>query len=174
MIITTAQLKKIIPFTKESVINEVVPLLNDVFIKYEINTSLRVQHFLAQVIHESGGFRYNEEIASGAAYEGRKDLGNIIPGDGKRFKGRGFIQLTGRNNYSRYSKYIKVDVVAKPELVAITYKADVAGWFWTIEKNLNRFADADDVTTITKRINGGLNGLADRIKYLNLAKKHII
>ncbi len=130
-----------------------------------IDTPLRMAHFLAQIGHESGELRFCEEIASGTAYEGRKDLGNTQPGDGRRFKGRGLIQLTGRANYTLYSKARGVDyttdegaklVASDPETAV-----DVACWFWTTH-NLNALADKDDVTTITRRINGGLNGLEDR------------
>ena len=139
--------------------------------RYKINILLRLCHFLAQVLHESGNFRYMEELASGAAYEGRKDLGNIHKGDGKKFKGRGLIQLTGRANYAAYSKDRGIDFVANPELIATDPKncVDVAGWYWNSRK-LNQYADKDDVKTITKRINGGYNGLDDRIKKLAICK----
>ena len=143
-------------------------------IRYEINTPLRVCHFLAQVLHESGNFRYMEEIASGAAYEGRKDLGNIHKGDGKKFKGRGLIQLTGRANYAAYSKDRGIDFIANPKLISDDPKncVDVAGWYWNSRK-LNQYADKDDIKTVTKRINGGYNGLADRIKKLAICKSII-
>lgn len=138
-----------------------------------IDTPLRIAHFLAQVGHESGELRYSEEIASGAAYEGRKDLGNTQPGDGPRFKGRGLIQLTGRANYMAYGKARGVDYTtdAGAKLLASDPETavDVACWFWTTH-NLNTLADKDDVTTITKRINGGLNGFDDRKAKLARAK----
>ena len=138
-----------------------------------IDTPLRVAHFLAQVGHESGELRYCEELASGDAYEGRKDLGNTQPGDGRRFKGRGLIQLTGRSNYTAYSKARGIDYTtdAGAKLVASDPETavDVACWFWTTH-NLNQWADQDDVTTVTKRINGGLNGFDDRKAKLLRAK----
>ena len=136
----------------------------------QINTPLRAAHFLAQVGHESGDLRYTEEIASGAAYEGRKDLGNVEPGDGMHFKGRGFIQLTGRANYKAYGDAIGRDLLSDPGAVATEQAlcVGVAIWFWTRRK-LNALADADDVTTITKRINGGLNGIKDRMQRLGIA-----
>lgn len=139
--------------------------------KYAINTNLRVAHFIAQIGHETASFRYAEEIADGSAYEGRADLGNTRAGDGKRFKGRGLIQLTGRANYTEYSKDSGVDYVANPKKVATDrYVAvDVACWFWN-KKKLNTFADRDDVKAVTRRINGGYNGLDDRIDYLTRAK----
>jgi putative chitinase len=136
-----------------------------------INTPLRQAHFLAQVGHESGQLRYTEEIASGAAYEGRKDLGNTQPGDGVRFKGRGLIQLTGRANYAAFAQACGQDVVADPDLVAEKPRlaVDAAVWFWG-EHGLNALADKDDVLGITKCINGGTNGLADREALLARAK----
>jgi putative chitinase len=130
--------------------------------KGSINTPLRQAHFLAQLGHESGELRYTQELASGTAYEGRKDLGNTQPGDGMRFKGRGLIQLTGRANYTAFSKACGQDLLTHPELLAETPLAvDVAVWFWA-QHGLNALADKDDVVRITKRINGGTNGLADR------------
>ncbi|HGW3981565.1 TPA: glycoside hydrolase family 19 protein [Acinetobacter baumannii] len=123
---------------------------------------LRFAHFIAQLAHESGNFRYMEEIASGAAYEGRKDLGNIMAGDGVRFKGRGPIQLTGRDNYKKYGRALGIDFESHPELVAIpSIGLLVACKFWT-NNGLNELADRDDVLNITRRINGGTNGLVER------------
>ncbi len=135
--------------------------------KYGITSPLRIAHFIAQLAHESGAFRYAEELADGSAYEGRSDLGNNQPGDGPRYKGRGLIQLTGRANYAAYSKASGVDYLAKPQLVASDPFAavDVACWFWQT-RDLNTLADADDVRGITRRINGGFNGIDDRIDYL--------
>ncbi len=140
---------------------------------YGIDTPLRMAHFLAQVGHESGEMRYCEEIASGEAYENRKDLGNTEKGDGRRFKGRGIIQLTGRVNYAAYSKARGIDYTTDEgaKLVASDSETavDVACWFWATHK-LNDLADKDDVINITKRINGGLNGLDDRKAKLVRAK----
>lgn len=154
-------------------VSEYEEALHSTFKKYGINTLLRVQHFIAQIGHETRGFFYKEEIASGAAYEGRRDLGNTQPGDGKRFKGRGAIQNTGRANYTEYSKFTGIDFVSNPKLLTeLPHYIDVAGWYWD-KHNLNKYADKDDITTITKKINGGLNGLADRKSYLSRAKKYI-
>lgn len=137
---------------------------------YSIKTQLRFCHFLAQLAHESGNFRYMEEIASGAAYEGRKDLGNVEKGDGIRFKGRGPIQLTGRINYRKYGQELGIDFENNPEIVALpSIGFLVACKYWN-DNNLNTFADYDDVITITRRINGGTNGLEDRKKKLSLIK----
>lgn len=127
-----------------------------------LDSGLRLAHFMGQCSHESGGFRYMEEIASGAAYENRADLGNTQVGDGKRFKGRGPIQLTGRNNYRIYGRAFGINLEAYPEIVAHpAIGLMVACRYWE-ERGLNEFADRDDLMTITKRINGGTNGLEDR------------
>ncbi|MDV2485218.1 glycoside hydrolase family 19 protein [Acinetobacter towneri] len=137
---------------------------------YSIKTQLRFCHFLAQLAHESGNFRYMEEIASGAAYEGRKDLGNVNKGDGVRYKGRGPIQLTGRANYRKYGQQLGIDFENNPEIVAIpSVGLLVACKFWS-DNGLNALADQDDVTTITRRINGGLNGFEDRKNKLSMIK----
>ena len=135
-----------------------------------LENSLRLIHFLAQLAHESGNFRYMEEIASGATYEGRKDLGNTQTGDGVRFKGRGPIQLTGRANYRRYSQQLGIDFENNPAIVAIpSVGLLVACKYWS-DNDLNVVADRDDVTTITRRINGGLNGFEDRKNKLSMIK----
>lgn len=142
--------------------------------RYTIDSPLRQAHFLAQIGHESGQLRYTEEIASGQAYEGRRDLGNTRPGDGRRFKGRGLIQLTGRANYTAYGRAIEreAEILRAPEILAddAHLAADVAGWFWDRAK-LNALADQDDVRAITRRINGGFNGLSDRAHLLTRAKQ---
>lgn len=131
-------------------------------VKGVFDSPLRFAHFMAQCGHESGGFVYMEEIASGAAYEGRKDLGNTVAGDGKRYKGRGPIQLTGRANYRRIGLRLGINLENNPTLVA---DPSIGMWcaleYWA-ENNLNALADLDDVKSVTRRINGGYNGLADR------------
>lgn len=122
----------------------------------------RLAHFIAQLAHESGGFRYMEEIASGAAYEGRANLGNTQPGDGKRYKGRGPIQLTGRANYRTYGRALGIDFERHPEIVATPSIGLIVALRYWESNGLNALADADDVLTITRRINGGVTGLADR------------
>lgn len=136
--------------------------------KYGIDSSLRLIHFLAQVGHESGGYWWLEEIASGADYEGREDLGNTQAGDGKRYKGRGLIQLTGRSNYQAFAKFAGSDVVGSPDLVKCYPLALTSAiYFWDREE-LSAIADegVSELTTtrITKRVNGGTNGLPDRLE----------
>jgi putative chitinase len=131
--------------------------------RYQINTVARQAAFLAQIGHESGRLFYVREIASGAAYEGRKDLGNTAPGDGRKYKGRGLIQITGRNNYTLCGNALGLDLVTNPELLEVPHNAAMsAAWFWFNNK-LNDLADKGDFKKITRRINGGYNGLADRI-----------
>lgn len=130
----------------------------------------RAAMFCAQVGHESLGLYYMEELASGAAYEGRKDLGNTQPGDGKRFKGRGPIQLTGRANYRAFTDWCRrgdansPDFTVDPTLVATSrWGFLAASWYWTVARpKLNAYSDAGDVLSATKAINGGTNGLTDR------------
>ncbi|TVZ38125.1 putative chitinase [Alteromonadaceae bacterium 2753L.S.0a.02] len=149
------------------------PLLNSEMPNYQISSPLRIAHFLAQLGHESLSFTYTEEIASGEDYEGRADLGNTEPGDGKRFKGRGLIQLTGRANYAAYSEHANLDLLTRPNEHLVSnnpvYALDVSLWFWD-KHALNALADEDDVEAITRKINGGTNGLADRKAYLARAK----
>jgi len=129
-----------------------------------VNTRLRQAAFLAQIAHESGGFRYTEELASGDAYEGRLDLGNTQPGDGRRYKGRGYIQLTGRANYAEASRDLGLDLLNFPELAAqANNAARIAVWYWN-KRGLNGLADKgpEAFDSITRRINGALRGKAER------------
>lgn len=147
--------------------------LEDTCIEYGIVTALQKSHFLGQVAHESDSFRTAREYASGAAYEGRKDLGNTQPGDGKRFRGRGLIQVTGRSNYLQCSLHFFGDdrLLRNPEILEQPeYAARCAGWYWQ-SRGLNKWADQDNLREITRRINGGYNGLADREKKTAQAKR---
>ncbi len=142
--------------------------------KYGITTPLRLAHFFSQIAHESGGFKYLAELGGKSyfdKYEGRKDLGNTQKGDGYKFKGRGYIQVTGRANYSEISKDLKIDFINNPELLEQEVNAMISAlWFWN-KRKLNQFADLDDIKTITKKINGGYNGLKERQEYLTQYKK---
>lgn len=154
------------------------------FPRYGLTTDLRVAHFLAQCAHETGGFRHFVELGSGdkngdglddylLKYDKRTDLGNTpqVDGDGQKYRGRGIFQLTGRANYERYGKRIGIDLVNEPKRAAEPEVAVLTACLYWSDRKLNEFADADDVKTITKKINGGYNGLDDRIKYLNKLKK---
>ena len=162
------------PTAKDAKVALYLPGLLAGMARRHIDTPLRQAHFLAQLGHESGAFTYAEELASGAAYEGRANLGNTHAGDGTLFKGRGLIQLTGRANYTSYGKAVGRDLTSdidKAQTVATdpALAVDVACWFWETH-SLNALADADDVTAITKKINGGINGLDDRKSYLARAR----
>lgn len=150
---------------KEANLQKFLTPLSETMLKYFINTAPRKAAFLAQLMHESGSLQYVREIASGEAYEGRKDLGNTEPGDGKRFKGRGLIQLTGRANYKALSDAFGVDFVSTPSLLEEPkWAALSAGWFWDSRK-LNLIADEateEAFKRITKRVNGGYTHLKER------------
>lgn len=169
--INQAQLMAIAPYARRDRLEKLLPHLNTTLERYNITTPLRKAHFLAQVGHESDGFNTNEEYASGADYEWRRDLGNTQAGDGVRFKGRGLIQVTGRANYEECGRALGVDLIRNPQRLGDYDLACLsAGWFWST-RNLNPHADRDDVVRITRIINGGENGLADRRNYLARAKR---
>lgn len=167
------QLKQIMPTLAAARREMYLPFLSVAMETYEIDNALRAAAFLAQLAHESGELKFMQEIwgptAQQKRYEPPNDLaarlGNTEPGDGARYKGRGPIQITGRFNYRKYGELLGVDLIGMPELAATPQIAfAIAGLFW--QKNgLNALADRQDFTTITKRINGGLNGLASREKY---------
>ncbi|PHV27330.1 chitinase [Janthinobacterium sp. BJB426] len=145
--------------------------LNAAMAEFDIDTPLRQASFLAQVGHESGQLRYVRELASGAAYEGRADLGNVIAGDGVRFRGRGLLQVTGRANYAACGVALGLDLLAAPQLLEqVTFACRSAGWFWQ-SRGLNRLADVGDQERVTRRINGGVNGLAERLALYVVARK---
>jgi putative chitinase len=141
---------------------------------WSIDTQARQAAFLAQIGHESGRLVYVREIwgptPAQIRYEGRSDLGNTQPGDGKRYMGRGLIQITGRTNYKAVSDALGVDFVAQPELLEQPTNAALsAAWFWN-KHGCNELADSGDFRRITLAINGGMNGYVDRLALLALAK----
>ena len=145
-----------------------VPVLNTAMVRYQIVGPKRIAAFIAQIGHESGQLVYVREIwgptAAQIKYEGRADLGNTVPGDGSKYRGRGLIQITGRANYAACGEALGIDLITHPELLEQPqYACLSAAWFWAT-KGLNTLADAGEFNTITRRINGGLNGLADRLK----------
>jgi len=185
--ITVEQLQTVVPGLKLARAQEVVTALNPVLdllvtpkqtFHVDINTPIRLAHLIAQLAHESDGFKTYEEYASGRAYEGRRDLGNVHPGDGVRYKGRGWIEITGEFNYAAFAKDTGIDIIDDPNDPADDddpkrastpeNSAKIAVWYWT-KHGLNKYADADDIYTITRRINGGLNGLESRETYLDRA-----
>ena len=184
--LTKALLLRAVPELYSPRVDEFVASFNQWAIPFGIDNDKRAVHYLAQVFHESGALRYVEELASGAAYDtGSKAiaLGNTPEkdGDGQRYKGRGFIQLTGLNNYKAFnaSDLCTEDVVAHPEKVAEFPLNQVASmWFWQSHK-LNELADRDDgakigedvCKQITRIVNGGTNGLANRLFYYRRFRK---
>lgn len=182
----TASQLKAVGCTSSANVQRFTPYLMETCEKYEITSPVSQLCFLAQVSHESGGFFYTEELANGTAYEGRKDLGNIEPGDGVKYKGRGLIQITGRNNYEAVGKALSVDFINNPSLLGgknagicsqdqLRYAALSAGWFWNkcllnalankinMGKPIDENENLEIFKEITRKINGGYNGLADRL-----------
>ena len=169
-----------------------LPALNAAMIEFGINTPARQASFLAQLAHESGQLVYVRELwgptpsqlryerDTTAAWPPRAradrnqlpfDLGNSQAGDGSRFRGRGLIQITGRTNYAACGKALGLDLLNQPALLEQTVNAcRSAGWFWQ-SRGLNALADAGDQVAVTRRINGGTNGLAERLAYFQLAQK---
>ncbi|MFK7671226.1 glycoside hydrolase family 19 protein [Pseudomonas lundensis] len=165
MTITPQQLLQILPNAGQ-VSGVFAPVLNTAMNRYQIVGAKRVAAFIAQIGHESGQLKYVKEIwgptAAQARYEGRADLGNTQPGDGSKFRGRGLIQITGRANYKACGEALGLDLINQPTLLEQPqYAAMSAAWFWSM-KDLNTLADKGDFVKITRRINGGLNGQADR------------
>lgn len=146
----------------------------------EIDTSARVSEFLAQACLETDYFRVLEEYASGKAYEGRKDLGNTVAGDGVKFKGRGIFQCTGRANYAAYGKRLGLDLLKEPALARRPdISVRIAVMYWN-DKGLNAYADKGDTAAISRAINRGnakakspANHETDRIKIAKLAREII-
>jgi putative chitinase len=175
-VVSVELLKKIgLRKARPAIIAALAPHFDAALEKAEITTPLRLAHFLAQAAHECDGFRTLEEYASGAAYEGRKDLGNTVKGDGRRYKGRGIFQLTGRANYRSVGKTLNLPLEQTPELAADPKNSVlIAVNYWAMRGyrgvRLNSYADMDRIEPITRAINGGLNGLDDRKLYLARAK----
>lgn len=146
------------------------PVLGETLAAHAITPGLETAHLLAQLAHESDRFATTEEYASGRAYEGRRDLGNTEPGDGPRFKGRGLIQLTGRDNYRRFGARIGIDLEADPARAAEPrLSLRLACLYWR-DRDLGLPARRDDLLAVTRGINGGTNGLTDRARCLSRAK----
>lgn len=160
----------IAPHGKPAIVADFAASLDACITRANLSSRLRLAHFLAQCAHESAGLATTTEYASGKAYEGRKDLGNTAKGDGVRCKGRGVIQNTGAAAYKWLSKIFGVDFYANPEKLAqFPWAALAAAEFW-LSRKINADADLDSVEGVTRRINGGLNGLASRKAYLARAK----
>lgn len=167
MPLTAQQLLQTLPNARSQA-GVFVSVLNVAMVRYQIIGPKRMAAFIAQIGHESGQLQYVREIWGPTAiqlrYEGRADLGNTVAGDGSKYRGRGLIQITGRANYAACGEALGIDLINHPELLEQPqYACLSAAWFWAT-KGLNTLADAGEFNTITRRINGGLNGLADRLK----------
>lgn len=165
MHISAPQLLQILPNAGANV-GAFTPALNTAMGRYQILGVRRIAAFIAQVGHESGQLRYVRELWGPtplqSRYEGRADLGNTEPGDGFRFRGRGLIQVTGRANYAACGEALNLDLINNPQLLEQPeWAANSAAWFWSI-RGLNALADVGAFDKITRRINGGQSGAADR------------
>ena len=175
--LTATQLAQIMPSLPQGKLQQFLPQLNEAMQTWGIDTMWRTAAFVAQLAHESGELRWMEEIWGPTDAQRRyeppsdlaKKLGNTQPGDGKRFKGRGPIQITGRANYQKYGALLGADLIANPALASADLAFVIAGLFWK-SNGLNELADAQQFVAITRRINGGTNGLVDRQKYYERAK----
>ena len=180
--LTAEQLKSIMPGVPVQRREALLPFLQAAMTEFAIEAPARAAAFLAQLAHESGQFRFMEEIWGPTAAQRRYEpastlaasLGNTEVGDGKRFKGRGPIQITGRANYRRFGDLLDTDLISAPERAALPELAfRIAGLFWS-KKGLNELADRatpEAFREITRRINGGFNGLADRQKFYAVARR---
>ncbi|MFJ2493998.1 glycoside hydrolase family 19 protein [Pseudomonas iridis] len=183
MLITAQQLLQILPNAVKQA-GVFASALNLAMDRYQINTPLRMAAFIAQVGHESGQFRYVRELG-GDQYLSKYDTGTLAKrlgntpeadGDGQKYRGRGLIQITGDTNYLACSKALFGDdrLLRTPELLEQTeWACKSAAWYWN-SRNLNALADAGDFTIVTRRINGGLNGLAERLEFYERAKKVLV
>lgn len=199
--LTKAQLVECVPNIRAENLNKFYNPLNKAMKKYNINTKLRIAAFVSQLAHESGSFnrveenlnyseqglrrvfgkyfrtrnpsiyaRQPEKIAN-VVYANRIGNSNVSSGDGWRYRGRGLIQLTGKANYIQAGKALGVDLIKNPDWLTTAEGATMsAAWFWDM-RSLNELADKQHFRTITRRINGGLNGLDDRLRYYNTALK---
>jgi len=185
--ITHDHIRFIMPYAR-NIANFIDPL-NDAANRFEINTPRRLAAWLANLAHESGEFRYMEEIADGSAYDSREDLGNLDPEAirvakahgstaGRWFKGHGPIQITGYYNHRDCGEYLGIDAVNEPRLLATPiYGCLAAGWFWEPYMRINRFADLGDFDACCDLVNlgrrtprvGDSNHYAQRLAYYNRA-----
>jgi putative chitinase len=182
MQLTHEQLDKCIPNSTDANIIKFLPFFNKYFDMYQIDTKERVAAFLAQICHESGSLKYVEEIADGTNYEFREDLGNLEfmavqvahtnhSTTGKWYKGHGLIQITGYYNHKKCGEALGIDLVQHPKLLMQTeYAVQSAMWFWNTH-NCNALADVGDFRGITRKINGGYNGLSERIAHWERIRK---
>lgn len=174
---TPTELRQIAPTVRASMVSALCDAFERQWPKYQIDTPERQAHFVAQAAHETAGFTTLEELGRPAYFKRYdpntttgKRLGNVKAGDGYLFRGRGIFQLTGRANYAAYGAKLKLDLIEDPDAAAIPENSvRIACEYWKA-RGLNAWADRDDCKEITRRINGGSNGLAERLRYLARAK----
>lgn len=176
--ITISDLKKIAPHVQEADARRYLPHLLKYMPQYGITGKMRVSAFLAQILHESGSLRYVRELASGQAYDTGKlaeRLGNTpaADGDGQKYKGRGLLQITGRSNYKQVGLALGLDLENYPHLLEEPQHAVQSACWWWKSRDLNRLADGGKMRQITRVINGGENGIADRLALYERALKVI-
>ena len=177
--LTAEQLRAIMPSANAHTVDTYLPHLNAVLVEFGINKPVRIAVFVAQIAHETGQLHWLCEVWGPTKAQLRydppsnlaKSLGNTKPGDGKKYQGRGALQITGKYNYRSYGKWLKIPLEEQPELAELPeYAFLIAGTFWH-QNDLNTLADDGDFKGITKRINGGYNGLAEREQYYTKAKQ---
>jgi len=181
MIITAELLRTIGPVkkkgsAKESLMVALAEAMNKYFPIYGITTRLRICHFLAQCCQETDQWNTLEEYGGPsywAKYEDRESLGNNQKGDGVKFHGRGPIQITGRWNYTDFKRLTGIDVLSNPDILLDPDQGTRAACAFWVSKNINVYADKDDVAQVTKLVNGGKTGLKERMEFLERAKKFI-
>lgn len=182
MPINAQQLLQILPNAGAKKAGVFAPVLDAAMVKFDIVTPRRQAMFLAQIGHESGQFRYVRELG-GDSYLAKYDTGTLAQrlgntpeadGDGQKYCGRGLIQITGRNNYKRCGEALGLDLLNYPELLEQPeHAASSAAWFWH-QAGLNTLADKGEFSRVTRRINGGLNGLEDRLKLWAKAREVLV
>ena len=174
--VTKPQLASIWQCAESLISDEEILELNRCLQEWDITSTLRIRHFLAQTAHESGGGKWKKELSDGWYLEGRTDIGNTQPGDGPKYKGAGYIQLTGRANYQYFFNWKKDDpkiMTIGCDHVAEVYPFTSAGFWWSRNK-MNALCDTNpSVEQVTLKVNGGYNGLEDRKFYYGLCERYI-
>lgn len=171
--ITEGVLRNLCPYAKKDLLRSVVDNFNDLATQFSLTTNLRICHFFAQAAVETDWFKTLQEYASGDEYEGRTDLGNTQPGDGRRYKGRGIFQTTGRYNYAAAGKRMGLDLISNPQLLLEPRNAVLSALYFWQSRNMNAIADRDDIDAASRAVNGGYNGYEYRVQALNVLKSTI-
>lgn len=171
MLLTLNQLEEASPYTGPKRLELILPNLLYTLNKYDINSNLKVAHFLTQLIVQSNYFRYIQELGSGIEYDGELSLGNTEKGDGRKFIGRGYFKIIGRDQYLEYKKHSGIDVISYPHYVTTPKVAmDISGWLWS-KKLLNIPAEQDNLESITKLLTGDYLIIRERQEVLKKVKK---